>query len=76
VPASEIREANYDLSLGRWHDLKLDWPTFLDDFQRYSAAAWMRRADLDGSLAAGLNPSLATPERAVAQVEGWILGVA
>ena len=35
VPASEIHEANYDLSLGRWHDLKLDWPTFLDDFQRH-----------------------------------------
>jgi len=32
----------------------------------------MRRADLDGSLAA----FFATPERAVAQVEGWILGVA
>jgi hypothetical protein len=161
VPASEIREANYDLSLGRWHDLKLDWPTFLDDFQchwptdddhtyvacvrkdaagngaarmgnvrwrrlteeraggaksvfhfdvqgsvpagrsavvevypslwsrnfareerngdqhdAYSATAWMRRPALDGSLAAFLNPSLATPERAVAQVEGWILGVA
>jgi hypothetical protein len=30
----------------------------------------MRRADLDGSLAAFLNPSLATPEHAVAQVEG------
>jgi hypothetical protein len=35
VPASEIHEANYDLSLGRWHDLKLDWSTFLDDFQRH-----------------------------------------
>ena len=35
MPASEIREANYDLSFGRWHDLKLDWPTFLDDFQRH-----------------------------------------
>ena len=35
VPASEIREANYNLSLGRWHDLKVDWPTFLDDFQRH-----------------------------------------
>jgi hypothetical protein len=32
---------------------------------------WMRRAALDGSLAAFLNPSLATPEHAVA-VEGWI----
>jgi hypothetical protein len=47
-----------------------------DQHDAYSAAAWMRRADLDGSLAAFLNPSLATPERAVAQVEGWILGVA
>ena len=46
-----------------------------DRHDAYSAAAWMRRADLDGSLAAFLNPSLATPERAVA-VEGWILGVA
>jgi hypothetical protein len=47
-----------------------------DQYDAYSAAAWMRRAALDGSLAAFLNPSLATPERAVAQVEGWILGVA
>ena len=48
-----------------------------DQHDAYSAAAWMRRADLDGSLAAFLNPSLATPERAVAQVEGgWMLGVA
>jgi hypothetical protein len=47
-----------------------------DQHDAYSAAAWMRRADLDGSLAAFLNPSLATPEHAVAQVEGWILGVA
>ena len=47
-----------------------------DQHDTYSAAAWMRRADLDGSLAAFLNPSLAMPERPVAQVEGWILGVA
>jgi hypothetical protein len=47
-----------------------------DQHDAYSAAAWMHRADLDGSLAAFLNPSLAPPERAVAQVEGWILGVA
>jgi hypothetical protein len=47
-----------------------------DQHDAYSAAAWMRRADLDGSLAAFLNPSLATTERAVAKVEGWILGVA
>ena len=47
-----------------------------DQHDAYSATAWMRRAALDGSLAAFLNPSLATPERAGAQVEGWILGVA
>ena len=47
-----------------------------DQHDAYSAAAWIRRADLDESLSAFLNPSLATPERAVAQVEGWILGVA
>jgi hypothetical protein len=41
-----------------------------DQHDAYSAAAWMRRADLDGSLAAFLNPSLAMPD------EGWILGVA
>jgi hypothetical protein len=46
-----------------------------DQHDAYSAAAWMRRADLDGRLAAFLNPWLSTPERAVAQVEGWILGV-
>jgi hypothetical protein len=46
-----------------------------DQHDAYSAAAWMRRADLDGSLDAFLNPSLAMPERAVAQFEGWILGV-
>jgi hypothetical protein len=30
---------------------------------------------LDGSLAEFLNPSLMPTERAVAEVEGWILGV-
>ena len=39
------------------------------------SAAWLSRADRDGSLAAFLNPDLGPPERAVAQVEGWILGV-
>jgi hypothetical protein len=31
--------------------------------------------DRAGSLAAFLNPDLSAAERAVAQVEGWILGV-
>ena len=47
-----------------------------DQHEAYSIAAWLCRADRDGSLAAFLKPGLTPPERAVAQVEGWILGVA
>jgi hypothetical protein len=46
-----------------------------DQQDAYSAAAWLRGADLDGSLIGFLNPSLTPAERAVAQVEGWILGI-
>jgi hypothetical protein len=46
-----------------------------DQHDAYSIAAWLRRADHDGSLAAFLKPVLTPSERAVAQVEGWILGV-
>ena len=45
-----------------------------DQHDAYSIAAWLSRADRDGSLAAFLNPDLTPPERTVAQVEGWILG--
>jgi hypothetical protein len=41
----------------------------------YSVAAWLRQADLDGQLARFLNPQLTPPQRTVAQVEGWILGI-
>ena len=41
----------------------------------YSIAAWLQHADHDGSLAAFLKPALTMSEQAVAQVEGWILGV-
>jgi hypothetical protein len=44
-------------------------------FDAFSIAAWLSRADQDGSLAAFLKPDLTPPERIVAQVEGWILGV-
>jgi hypothetical protein len=47
-----------------------------DQHDAFSIAAWLSRADLDDSLAALLKPKLTPPERAVAQVEGWILGVA
>ncbi|MGD0764314.1 MAG: hypothetical protein ABR929_14195 [Roseiarcus sp.] len=47
-----------------------------DQHDAYSVAAWLARADRDGALAAFLNPGLSPSERAIAQVEGWILGVA
>jgi hypothetical protein len=46
-----------------------------DQHDAFSIAAWLSRADRDGSLAAFLKPDLSPPERAVAQVEGWIVGV-
>lgn len=46
-----------------------------DQHDAYSAAAWLRQADLDGRLKGFLAPSLTPPERAVSGVEGWILGV-
>jgi len=42
----------------------------------YAVAAWLRAADRDGSLARYLMPALTPAEQAVAQIEGWILGVA
>jgi hypothetical protein len=46
-----------------------------DQHDAYSVAAWLRGADLDGSLKEFLNPPLTPAERAVAQIEGWILGI-
>jgi hypothetical protein len=46
-----------------------------DQHDAYAVSAWLRQADLDGSFAKFLKPSLLPGERAVAQVEGWILGV-
>jgi len=46
-----------------------------DQHDAYCIAAWLSRADRNGSLAAFLNPDLSPPERTLAQVEGWILGV-
>ncbi len=46
-----------------------------DQHDAYCIAAWLSRADRDGRLAAYLTPDLAPSEGAVAQVEGWILGV-
>lgn len=46
-----------------------------DQHDAYVIATWLRQADCDGRLRAALSPVLSPPERAVAQVEGWILGV-
>ena len=46
-----------------------------DQHDAYCIAAWLSRADRTGSLAAFLNPDLSPPDRTLAQVEGWILGV-
>jgi len=46
-----------------------------DQHDAFSVAAWLSRADRDGSLAALLKPELTPSDRAVAEVEGWILGV-
>ena len=47
-----------------------------DQHDAYCIAASLSRADRNGNLAALLKPDLTPPELTVAQVEGWILGVA
>ena len=46
-----------------------------DQHGAYSITGWLYRADQDDSLGAFLKPELPPPERAVARIEGWILGV-
>jgi hypothetical protein len=46
-----------------------------DEQAAYAVAAWLQRADLNGSLGSFLKPPLTPEEREVAAVEGWILGV-
>jgi hypothetical protein len=46
-----------------------------DQHDAFSIAAWLSRADRDGTLAALLKPDLTPSERLVAEIEGWILGV-
>jgi hypothetical protein len=41
----------------------------------YSIAAWLRRADMTGSLAGFVDLHLEKKERNIAEIEGWILGV-
>jgi hypothetical protein len=41
----------------------------------YSIVAWLRRADMTGSLAGFVDLHLEKKERKIAEIEGWILGV-
>ena len=46
-----------------------------DQHDAFSAAEWMRRSDLDGTLAVFFTPALSPQEQEVANIEGWILGI-
>jgi hypothetical protein len=46
-----------------------------DQQDAYAVAAWMRQADLDGSLSDFFTPPLTDDERKTAEIEGWILGI-
>lgn len=46
-----------------------------DQHDAFCIAAWLAHADCDGTLAGLLKPTLSPAEHAIAQVEGWILGV-
>ena len=47
-----------------------------DQHDAFSIAAWLAMGDREGSLVTFLQPHLSAPDRTVAQVEGWLLGVA
>jgi hypothetical protein len=47
-----------------------------DQHDAYSIAAWLHQADANGELARFFKPSLTEEQRMLAEIEGWILGVA
>ena len=46
-----------------------------DQQAAYAVAAWLQRADMNGSLPRYIDPPLDEGERKIASIEGWILGV-
>lgn len=46
-----------------------------DQQDAYAVAEWLRRMDARGTLEGTFKPSLEEEEKAVAEIEGWILGV-
>ena len=54
------------------------WPRVertADQHDAWSVAEWLKRTDEEGRLGGYLNPGLGEEDRAVAALEGWILGV-
>lgn len=54
------------------------WPNdgrTADQHDAYVVAAWLQHTARDGALDAFLRPTLSPEERAIAEIEGWILGV-
>ncbi|MGC1105493.1 MAG: hypothetical protein WA876_03070 [Candidatus Acidiferrales bacterium] len=47
-----------------------------DQQDAYAAAEWLRQGDLDGNLQRFFIPNLTAHERKLAEIEGWILGIA
>lgn len=47
-----------------------------DQHDAFTVATWLSEADRSGRLSRALEPSLTPPQRMLAGVEGWILGVA
>lgn len=47
-----------------------------DQQDAFATAEWSRRADADGSLVGYFQPEMEPADRKVAEIEGWILGVA
>ena len=47
-----------------------------DQHDAFTVATWLGEADRSGRLSRALEPNLTSPQRTLAGVEGWILGVA
>lgn len=45
-----------------------------DQHDAYSISAWMRQTDINQTLPRFLTPPAAVEDRALAEIEGWILG--
>ena len=46
-----------------------------DQHDAWSVARWLRETDASGDLEPYFHPPLTPPERACAEVEGWIFGL-